>query len=55
MNEREDHEHERQSLRFSIAQVRSELAHTEQAGANLLPIQATLRWFERELAKLPPV
>jgi hypothetical protein len=54
MNEREDQEHERQSLSFSIAQVRSELARAGQAGGDLLAIKSTLRWFERELAKLPP-
>jgi hypothetical protein len=54
MNDLEDHEHERQSLTFSIAQVRSELARVEQAGGDLLAIKTTLRWLEQELAKLPP-
>jgi hypothetical protein len=53
MNEHEHQEHERQSLAFSIAQVRSELARGEQAGGDLTAIKTTLRWLERELAKLP--
>jgi hypothetical protein len=45
-------EHEEQSLRFSIAQLRAELEHAAEVGGDQTAIKMTLRWFERSLAKL---
>ncbi len=52
MDADEERQHERHSLRFSIAQVRAELGRAESVGEDIAGIRKALSWLEQSLRDL---